>query len=384
MSATGIVTQRIGEYQYRVASEVGIDVEFIGHSISKESLTIGERVRIIDVYSGIDDMPRYGFARADSGLRGVIAIPDGQRGGFAEQSPANFAAAYVAYHAGKMRQFYDIARVMEVMDSSNLRVIMLTGDIPYLEAIVPCSGVFSGSFVRDDIALIRRGTDRSYVVGWWRPVAGPVVLKLTIRDTNGGTLIGLDPDIFGTWSYVDAQLYWYYDFGSGNYLNSGDEKEFERGKPVHLMAVPLGGEEGTYEFVEWTQANFAIEDKNLREQEWPAVINTNITLTYRRLPIKYMLGIKLTTRVIYEGVYEADVGESISLSAEEVIDFGEEYNYKFEFDYWEIYRDGVYGGNYKIEESVGAFSYSYTMPKEINNVIPYVAFCAIYKHVLKI
>jgi hypothetical protein len=50
-----------------------------------------------------------------------------------------------------------------------LRVIMLTGDFPYAERIMPCSGVFSGSFVRNDIALIRRGAYRNCVVGWWRP-----------------------------------------------------------------------------------------------------------------------------------------------------------------------------------------------------------------------
>lgn len=166
MPATGIVTQKIGEFEYRVASDDGINAEFTGTSISKEPLSKGERVRIINVSSGRADVPEYGFCRENFGLRGVVGIPDGQKEGFANNSPCNYIAAYVAYHAGKITQLYDIAKVI-ASTGSRLNVVMLTGDVPYLETTLNCSGVWAGSFAPGDIALVRRGS-RNLVVGWWQ------------------------------------------------------------------------------------------------------------------------------------------------------------------------------------------------------------------------
>jgi hypothetical protein len=228
MPATGIVTQKIGEFEYRVASDDGIDAEFTGTSISKEPLSKGERVRIINVVSGRDGVPEYGFCRENFGLRGVVGIPDGQKEGFANNSPCNYIAAYVAYHAGKITQLYDIAKVI-ASTGSRLNVVMLTGDVPYLETTLNCSGIWPGSFAPGDIALVRRGS-RNLIVGWWYgEISGLIVLSYKYSYHFGGSRFkeySINPDSTGieiAESIFDGKKYIYAPIARDT-ASSGDKK----------------------------------------------------------------------------------------------------------------------------------------------------------------
>jgi hypothetical protein len=312
MSATGIVSQQIGYRQYRVSCEAGIDDEITGYSIDKTELQKGERVRIIHVVSGRTGWPEYGFCREDSGLRGVIGIPDAQKIGFANQSPANFAAAYIAYNAGKVTQLYDVGRVVEV--SSLVKVSMATGPNYGEEISLSCSGVFPGSFIPGDVALVRRGVDRSAVVGWWLPLFGDVTIEFKMLDEDGDEL-NYDMTVWGVTAQVDSGLYYWNDAGDFGYYDPDNPPELPRAVKSYVYAI----EGWSLEFVEWIEdeTNIPITDKTAYQLDWSAQRDLKIQANFKWLPVRYKTQSSFADTVsgVFSEVKQAYPGETINLSA---------------------------------------------------------------------
>ncbi|MDD3035842.1 MAG: hypothetical protein PHO93_02900 [Candidatus Saccharimonadaceae bacterium] len=187
----GTIVEDLTLYRYRVAPDGAIAETIDGLSVLKSVLTVGQKVKIIQIGDGETSAEEYGFCPVTSNLTGVVAVPENLRAQTIEQSPASFMAAFIANAANKFRRFYDLGKVLQVYAGQNLEIEYLTGENVGKQAALEVIDVDAGDFVVDEIALIDR-VQFAYdaVVGWWE-ILGKFTLELVwdIKDEHPGTLI---------------------------------------------------------------------------------------------------------------------------------------------------------------------------------------------------
>lgn len=177
--STGRVTADITKYRYRVAPDYAIAQYIDGISVRKETLVIGQQVKIIQMGDGETSQKEFGFCSITSNLGAVISVPDNLRAQIIDQSPASFAAAFIANAAGKFLRLYELAKVKQVYAGQNLKVEYITGDMAGRQRALQVLDVDAGEFVVDEVALVdcfRVGRD--VVSGWWEIIPGAAFLTL--------------------------------------------------------------------------------------------------------------------------------------------------------------------------------------------------------------
>jgi hypothetical protein len=267
MSAYGKVAAILGDYRYSVSPELAISESISGIAVLKESFTVGQQVKIIQIGDGETSAAEFGFASVAANLKPVVAVTDSVKPAVIDASPASFMAAYIASAANKFTRLYELATVIS-SGVSSLVVKYITGRLAGSQRSIRCIDVNPASFIAGEIALIdswQYGYD--VVVGWW-VVARLIWITVTINAIAGGG---------GTVNIVDDK-----GFYDETFYPWRSSKQFDPGSKLTATAWVHPAD---HVFAGWSGD---IESSNTVIQFEPTK-DTNLTINSTRLPVPYYI-----------------------------------------------------------------------------------------------